>query len=157
MAPDSPVSVTVTPSHRVGDLTVHAPDAVRTPAALDAAVQQAHRRAVVAATSVSPVSGQQTDARPVPKATGATLISRRQDLLDRHRIRVETTAGGRRPRRPGPALGVSDNECVRVELLPGSSRGVVDADPGWLSQATASQIGQAVGQAFHHAYDERDR
>lgn len=157
MAPSSPVTVTVTPSHRVAGLTVHEADAVRTPPALDAAVQQAHRRAAAEAATSTPLPARPNADRPRPVATGPTRISRRQELLDRHRIRIETTAGGRRPRGPRPAVGVSDNECVRVELLPGSSRGVVDSDPGWLSQATASQIGQAIAQAFSRAYDERDR
>lgn len=56
----------------------------------------------------------------------------------------------------GPTTGVSENNCVTVVLDIASSHGTVDADPGWLSQASRTNVGRAITEAFHDAYRKRD-
>ena len=44
-----------------------------------------------------------------------------------------------------------------MTLDAGSADGTLSADPGWLANATAGQIGSAVTQAYEDAYRKRDR
>lgn len=152
--PNGNLSVTIDRGNRVVGFVVHRTDAVRSPAALEAAARSAYRAALVAQVrDGDPVSS--SDQVRTAAATPARLVPRSATLLQRHRIRGETTLRDQRTRRPAPEVGESDNQCVRVELVPASSRGVIDADPGWLRQATASQVSQSVQQAFARAYDRR--
>jgi hypothetical protein len=152
--PDGTLSVTVGPTNRVVRIEVHRADAVRTPEALEAVARLAYRSALVAQVRDTPVTPQ-----PGPRTAVATLaraVPLDLSQYESHQIRGQVKRSGG-PRRPVAEVGHSDNGCVWVELVPASSRGVIGADPGWLSQATASQIGQSVHQAFERAYEERDR
>ncbi len=151
------VSLTLDQDHRVVAVDLHRVDAVRTPAALDEAVQRAYRQAVVEQSrDLAPASAPE-GRRPQAVATTPRRIPRSAELLGRHRIRNDVRAAGGPTGRPRDGVGVSRNGCVRVVLLPASPRGGVEADPGWLSQATATHISQAVQEAFRAAYDEKDR
>jgi hypothetical protein len=57
----------------------------------------------------------------------------------------------------GLVTGESDNRCVSVTLDAGGSAGQVVSDPGWLVQATPSQLSTSVTEAFDSAYRKRDR
>ena len=64
--------------------------------------------------------------------------------------------------RPGPSgsviggeQGVSDNGCVTVVLDRTGPTGEIAFDQGWLRNASATNIGSAIGQAFAAAYDVR--
>lgn len=150
--PTRSVTVSIDADNRLVGMVVNRADGVRTPAALAKAVSTAHRIAVVetyvAATPASP-----TAPRPVARSSVRRPVHR-PELLDRHEVRAESRAGGRASP-VGPASGTSDNGCVWVELVIAQPAGVLDAEPGWLANATAHNIAAAVVQAFRRAYQER--
>lgn len=152
--------VTLDPAYRVVGVEVLRPDDVRTPERLSEAFTAAYRAAVVDETrTVAPTasaSTQRAGQRPAAVATLASYVPPSAELLQRHRIRTES-AGLPRRRHPGAVVGRSRNECVTVELPPAATRGVLDVDAGWLAQASASHIGDAVTEAYQHAYSERDQ
>lgn len=154
--PDGNLSVTVDRGHRVVRFVVNRAEGVRTPAELETSARRAYRSALIAQVrdGEQPLSGQSPR---TAVATPAMRVPRSRELLERHRIRGETAQSGERRQRTGAEAGHSDNNCVQVQLVTASSRGVIDADPGWLRQATASQVSQSVQQAFARAYEERDR
>jgi hypothetical protein len=154
--PEGNLTITLDRDHRVVGFVVNRADAVRTPEALEASARRAYRAALVA--QVREGRGASSGDRVrTAVATPAQVVPRSTALLQRHRVRSETSLHGRRTRQHTPEVGQSDNLCVRVELVPASPRGVIDADPGWLRQATSSQVSQSVQQAFARAYDRRER
>jgi len=153
--PDGNLTVTVDRDHRVVGFVVNRADAVRTPEALEASARRAYRAALVAQVREGGRVSSGDRVRTAV-ATPAQVVPRSAALLQRHRIRSESSLHGR-SRQRNPEVGRSHNLCVRVELVPASSRGVIDADPGWLRQASASQVSQSVQQAFTRAYDRRER
>jgi hypothetical protein len=151
--PTRSVTVSIDAHNRLVGVVVNRADGVRTPAELATALSTAHRIAVVetyaAATSRTPGA-----ARPVARTSFRRPVHR-PELLDRHEVRPQAHAEGRRARPVGTVTGTSDNECVWVELGVAQPVGVCGAEPGWLANAAAHHIASAVVQAFRQAYQER--
>jgi hypothetical protein len=78
-----------------------------------------------------------------------------RELLEEQTARRRPAATGPSRALLGTARGVSDNGCVTVELDASGPGGRPEVDPGWLTQATASQVAAAITQAFADAYRER--
>ena len=156
--PTGAVTVTVDPTDRVARVEVRSRDTIRRPEGLARAVDQAYRAAQLARIDALPgrhgsrgdlhVAG--TGERPpvvaVRDVSGTGYVSTR---------RPSPETG--RPEDFGPTSGVSDNDCVRVTLDVASSRGAVDAGADWLANATATNIGNAVTEAYADAYRKRDQ
>lgn len=150
-SPDGSVSVTIDPMLRVVAVQVHAADGLRTDASLNEALASAYRNAL--ATRVTP-SPDPAPGAPRPVARRVRRVSARAtpEQLERHQVRHQPRPAARRS---GPVTGISDNHCVTVTLGPASPRGVVTADPGWLSQTTAPRLSGALTEAFLDAYSRR--
>lgn len=156
--PSGRVQVTIDPSNRVTNVQVAAlEDGLRSPGALAVAVRAAFDDASVQRY----LAGRSDDS----SSTGTTLIEMpvrptrrpqmdanpdRQPNLDLLRDRGYT------PDLTLSAVGISRNECVQVTLLPASSAGEVEVvEPGWLANAGAAQVSNALTEAFEAAYENR--
>ena len=153
------LAVTLDAGNRVSHLTLLAvPDVLRQPASLAAAVDHAFRQAILLRLRSS------RRHRPGPGAL--TAREPRRPAVDRPapdlrpgRGPSETVlrAGTAPPDHDLTPVGVSDNTCVTVTLDAAGSNGRVEAEPGWLAQASAAHISSALLQAFRAAYERRDR
>lgn len=153
--PERSLIVSVDPTNRVERVHVSDVERVRTPAELRSALGAAYTNALDERLArTRPVDTDKP--RPVVARTPVRVRPVTPEMLNRHRIR--TDQGGRRPtvRRWRQEFGASDNDCVTVALPPASSSGEIDADPGWLQNATAANLGVAITQAFTAAYRRRD-
>lgn len=149
------VRITLDERNRVRHVHVLDADAVSTPEALDRAVTAAYRVAL-AGRRTSGTSARRE--RPVARAIRLTPPALTPASYDRHQVREATRAErATRHGTPGAVAARSTNDCVTVTLLPASSAGHVDADPGWLRTARSTAISRAVTEAFTAAYAERDR
>lgn len=153
--PTDSVSVTIDSSRRVVQVEVMKASGVDTPEALDSCVTGAYRAAVAARRPKREAGGRRE--RPVAVATLAVAPPRTPESYDRHQIRDASRADrARRRAHFGPRVGQSANECITVTLPPASSLGRVDADAGWLMNASSTAIARSVTEAFLAAYSERD-
>lgn len=154
--PDGVLTVTIDPRLKVTRAVVHDADAIRTPDTLTDTFTTAYRRAIAARVPAAERAERRRGERPVAVATPVTKPAFDPSMLDRHRIRDASRAERRAPRRlPRAAVGRSGNECVLVHVGLISPVGRIEVDPGWLANATASAIGDALSEAHHDAYEQR--
>ncbi|TNM40487.1 hypothetical protein FHP29_10595 [Nocardioides albidus] len=168
MSLDPPLPVNTAPPLQVdldADLRVvsasfaHLPDELREPTALDAELQRAYLAAVAegrptASRSIGP-DGRAHAARVTapPRRPMRELVAEALRDLEEH---------GAPPRDDhrvvpiGGEQGESDNQCLSVVLDASGAGGRLDADAGWLRQASASNVAAAIQQAFAAAYQRRD-
>lgn len=152
--PTGSLRVTIDGSRRVVQVEVLRADGVETPAGLDSCVTGAYRAAVAAR---RPKRDGERRVRPVAVSTHAVAPPLRPDSYDRHQIRDASRADRARRRAPfGARVGRSANDCITVTLPPASSLGRVEADTGWLMNASATAIARSVTEAFLAAYSEMD-
>ena len=154
--PSGAVTVTIDPTNRVTAVRLSNDERIRTSAGLAEAFESAYSAALANRLKRSRAA---RPPRPAtrPRAVATRPVFRRPtpEQLQRHRIRTETPRTAARSS-PGQVVGVSANDCVQVTLAPAQSSGTVVADPGWLANASPSNIASAITEAFHAAYVERD-
>lgn len=152
--PTGSVSVVIDGEGRVEDVAVTFQDeAVRRSERFAEAFHQAWTSARGAALPPAEPTpeGQPARARRIEKPARVPL----RDLVQPHLGRAFRTplgTGGRGVE--GGERGASDNDCVHVVLDAGPG-GRLDVDQGWLANATGTQVGRAVQQAFTAAYRAR--
>lgn len=156
----SAVEVTIDPTDRVTAVRLIAEvPVIRRPQGLRDAVEEAFRAARRARLNALGVFDQESTARGRPRAEAPSRSIR--TVENWMGTGWQPDPSSLRPHRFdtsdfGPTAGVSANNCVTVSLDIASSHGTVDAEPGWLSQATRTNIGRAITEAFHDAYRKRD-
>jgi hypothetical protein len=155
--PDNALTITIDPTLRVSAVNIHAIDKVRQPSALAKACKAAYAAALAARLPrMEPGGGGRAAPRPVANGGPIAFVTRPGDLLHRHRTRRESRLDASPAFGSREATGVSSNGCVAVDLPPANSFGSVTAEPGWLLNATASNLAKAVLEAFTDAYTKRD-
>lgn len=156
------VQVTVDALNRVESVTIiRIDDALRTPAVMVAAVEEGYRAAIrsklVRSNShmprerrkvVRPNSVVRPDYLGRESRPGPEMVMPRSSNYPNH---------GREAKSRRPVEGLSRNQCVRVVLSPSGPVGEIDIDISWLSHATASNIGGAIGESFQDAYMKRKK
>lgn len=131
------------------------PDRLRVPsamtAAFDEALTAAHANAYPPAEV--PADGTPVRARRVqrPPRTRPLREIVEESQRDPHRATVA------RPRTLEPSTGMSQNQCVEVTLDRTGPTGEVSFDAGWLANAHARNLSQAIKEAFDAAYAARER
>lgn len=153
------ITVTIDPTLRVTGVQIHKIELVRPPRSLADVFKEAYG-AAVASGKPKPKTMPESSDRPRPVATAAPITARvsRDEALHRHRIRRELQLAPDRPRfGSGAAEGVSVNKCVTVAIPAARAVGTVTADPGWLQNASASNVANAIVEAFTEAYARRDQ
>ncbi len=153
--PSGSVSVAVDAGGRVEDVRVSfGEESLRREQAFVEAFDRAWAAARAAALPPAP---------PAPE--GQPLRARRLTRPERVPLRTLVEPHVGRAYRPpvgtagtvieGGEQGTSDNDCVHVVLDAGPG-GRLTLDQGWLSNATGTQVGHAVRQAFAAAYRTRE-
>lgn len=131
------------------------PDHLRVPAAMTAAFDEALTNAHANAYPPAevPPDGSPVRARRVqrPLRTRPLREIVEESQRDPHRAAVA------RPRTLEPSTGISQNECVEVTLDRTGPTGRVSFDAGWLPNAQARNLSQAIREAFDAAYAARER
>lgn len=153
---DGSVQVVVDAAARVRDVSVLAADQVRRPERLSLALREAYE----AADTARAVAVQEQRGLPEPPTTAEGLREalrprvRRRERGAVARSRMVADSGGADPTSvpepPVPSLGSgsSDNGLLHVHLDHAGRVSAVDADPAYLSAATAPQIARALLQAL---------
>lgn len=152
----SPVTVTLRDNRVTQVVWTHIPDEQRNPEAVDRAVRAAF---VAAALGERTPSAPGTE-RPVPRRVTRPEPIRLDNILvsGRPLVTPDLAAAKVAARaQTGPVTGESDNRCVSVVLDAGGSAGRVASDPGWLVQATPTQLSTSLTEAFDSAYRKRDQ
>ena len=144
--PTGTLTVTLDPTNRVATVScLHLDDSLRTPGALDGAVRAAFVQASLQRIRESEAGRQAENrlTRPTPLRVERPPKRRLDDVLQSGRTPeppdFEQSLAQLR-RETGAAEGVADNECVTVTLDAGGSAGTVAADPGWLGNATGTNV-----------------
>ena len=153
------LTVTVDPLLEVRRVVVHDVDLLRTPEAVRQAFEDAYRAALLRRLPDGPprpAAGGSGRTRPVARRVRRVSARPTPERLARHQTRY-SEALEPRPQRPGERSGSSANGCVSVTVRPGSPRGVIEVDPGWLAAATRTRLGAAITEAFAAAYDRGDQ
>ena len=155
--PGNSLTVTIDPTLRVTGVQIHRIDAIRPPNSLPELFKAAYAAAVAARRPQQPPQESAATARPRPTAEPVTISTApTRERLNRHSIRRK------RQFNPQPrfgfraATGTSHNQCVTVALPPASPAGPVAVEPGWLQNASASNVARAIVEAFNDAYTKRD-
>lgn len=156
------VQVTIDALNRVESVTIiRMEDSLRAPAAMVAAVEDGYRAAIrsklVRSNSHAP-GGRRKVVRPKsvirPDYLGRESRLGPEMVMPRS---LDYPIHGRQGKSRRPVEGLSKNRCVRVVLSPSGPLGEIHIDLSWLSHATASNIGSAIGESFRDAYSKRKK
>lgn len=156
------VQVTIDALNRVESVTIiRMEDSLRVPAVMVAAIEDGYRAAIrsklVRSNSHVP-RGRRKVIRPEsvrrPDYLGREPRPGSEMVMPRP---LDYPIHGREAKSRRPVEGLSRNKCVRVVLSPSGPLGDVDVDVSWLSHATASNIGRAIGESFQDAYSKRKK
>jgi hypothetical protein len=158
------LQVTIDSTRRVIGVTAgRLPDVLRRPEGLDHAVRRAHTDAVMDKIEAGLRASGRIDAT-APRRTAAYGPGAAPQVAELYPdfghgpvdLELYRSFVGHQAADRSKGSGSSDNHCVTVTLDAAGPCGLVEADPGWLSQARSTQVAAAVLQAFEAAYRERD-
>ena len=171
---DSPVTgqdetgtlfVTVDPTRRiVGVASGRLDESLRRPDGLAHAVRRAHTDAVMDAIELGLRAQDRIDPQ-APRRNHAAPAGPPPSVAELHPdfgyapvdMELFRSLEGRASGPRGPAVGISDNQCITVTLDASGPCGDVETDPGWLANAAPAAVAAAVQQAFTAAYEKRDQ
>lgn len=155
--PGQTLTVTIDPTHRVSGVQIHNLDPLRSPAALSGAFDAAYAEALAARRTDPAPAARPEGQLPVARPLQLSVMPVTPDMLNRHSIRTETKFN---PSRAGHGyreeVGISNNTCVSATVRPASPVGPIEVDAGWLQNARASNVANAIVEAFTDAYSKRD-